>query len=101
MEAASVFAQLNRFPQSSAHQTSICRLPRSFNNEHFKPILVIPRRNNGSSLQRMRRSNPVKQRQCEVCRGSGLVLRADKQYIRCPGCGGWLPWLSWRRFFTG
>ncbi|CAI9088268.1 OLC1v1022554C1 [Oldenlandia corymbosa var. corymbosa] len=147
MEAASVFAQLNRFPQSSGHQTSICRLPRSFNNEHFKPIFVIPRRNNGISLQRMRRSNPVcsavtefsgfpsdpgqavitwqivvgslkqlgglklinelfqpalhktfvvagiefskrivKQRQCEVCRGSGLVLRADKQYIRCPGC---------------
>lgn len=43
----------------------------------------------------------VKQRQCGECKGSGLVLRTDQQYIRCPACGGWLPWQSWRRFFTG
>ncbi|KAL3503587.1 hypothetical protein ACH5RR_038036 [Cinchona calisaya] len=43
----------------------------------------------------------VKQRQCGECKGSGLVLRNDQQYIKCPACGGWLPWQSWRRFFTG
>jgi hypothetical protein len=26
------------------------------------------------------------QKRCEVCGGSGLVLR-DKYYFRCPGCG--------------
>ncbi|XP_055801433.1 uncharacterized protein LOC129870631 isoform X2 [Solanum dulcamara] len=42
----------------------------------------------------------VKQRKCEVCRGSGLVLK-NKFFKRCPSCGGFLPWQSWRRFFTG
>ncbi|KAK6149384.1 hypothetical protein DH2020_016909 [Rehmannia glutinosa] len=43
----------------------------------------------------------VAQRKCKVCKGSGLVLRDKKYYFRCPGCGGFLPWQSWRRFFTG
>ncbi|XP_060211366.1 uncharacterized protein LOC132638540 [Lycium barbarum] len=43
----------------------------------------------------------VKQRKCEVCGGSGLVLKNNKFYKRCPSCGGFLPWLSWRRFFMG
>ncbi|XP_074320180.1 uncharacterized protein LOC141656981 [Silene latifolia] len=43
----------------------------------------------------------VAQRRCEVCRGSGLVLRDKKYYFRCPGCGGFLPWQSWKRFFSG
>ncbi|CAN4075441.1 unnamed protein product [Withania somnifera] len=42
----------------------------------------------------------VKQRKCDVCGGSGLVLK-NKFYKRCPSCGGFLPWQSWRRFFTG
>ncbi|XP_030526782.1 uncharacterized protein LOC115738047 [Rhodamnia argentea] len=42
----------------------------------------------------------IAQRKCEVCGGSGLVLR-DKYYFRCPGCGGFLPWQSWKRFFSG
>ncbi|CAI0437421.1 unnamed protein product [Linum tenue] len=47
----------------------------------------------------------IEQRRCEVCGGSGLVLMEDKdnreEYCRCPGCGGFLPWQSWKRFFTG
>ncbi|XP_041996747.1 uncharacterized protein LOC121746863 isoform X2 [Salvia splendens] len=43
----------------------------------------------------------VEQRNCKVCRGSGLVLRDNKYYFRCPACGGFLPWQSWKRFFTG
>ncbi|KAL2944968.1 adenylate kinase [Bienertia sinuspersici] len=43
----------------------------------------------------------VAQRRCEVCGGSGLVLRDKKYYFRCPSCGGFLPWQSWRRFFSG
>ncbi|KAK1305795.1 hypothetical protein QJS10_CPA10g01852 [Acorus calamus] len=42
----------------------------------------------------------VAQRRCEVCGGSGLVQRKEF-YIRCPGCGGFLPWKSWKRFFSG
>ncbi|XP_002274080.2 uncharacterized protein LOC100250451 isoform X1 [Vitis vinifera] len=42
----------------------------------------------------------VAQKRCGVCGGSGLVLR-DKYYFRCPGCGGFLPWQSWKRFFSG
>ncbi|KAJ0980115.1 hypothetical protein J5N97_008370 [Dioscorea zingiberensis] len=42
----------------------------------------------------------VAQRKCGVCGGSGLVQR-DDYYVRCPGCGGFLPWQSWKRFFTG
>ncbi|XP_038691919.1 uncharacterized protein LOC119990145 [Tripterygium wilfordii] len=41
------------------------------------------------------------QRRCEVCGGSGLVLRDKKYYFRCPRCGGFLPWQSWKRFFSG
>ncbi|KAG2600900.1 uncharacterized protein LOC120708135 [Panicum virgatum] len=40
------------------------------------------------------------QKKCEVCGGSGLVMKKD-YYVRCQGCGGFLPWQSWRRFFTG
>ncbi|CAO2835710.1 unnamed protein product [Amaranthus hypochondriacus] len=43
----------------------------------------------------------IAQRKCEVCGGSGLVLRDKKYYFRCPSCGGFLPWQSWRRFFSG
>ncbi|KAL1811429.1 hypothetical protein ACET3Z_021494 [Daucus carota] len=42
----------------------------------------------------------VAQKKCEVCQGSGLVLM-KKEYIRCPDCGGFLPWVSWKRFFSG
>nr|DAD23604.1 TPA_asm: hypothetical protein HUJ06_025067 [Nelumbo nucifera] len=41
----------------------------------------------------------VAQRRCQFCGGSGLVLRG-KYYFRCPGCG-FLPWQSWKRFFSG
>mmetsp|Transcript_54859 Transcript_54859/g.174328 ORF Transcript_54859/g.174328 Transcript_54859/m.174328 type:complete len:148 (-) Transcript_54859:808-1251(-) len=38
------------------------------------------------------------QRQCEVCRGSGLVQKG--RFLRkCPACGGFLPWQSWGKFF--
>ncbi|KAK7276919.1 hypothetical protein RIF29_18068 [Crotalaria pallida] len=43
----------------------------------------------------------IAQRRCEVCGGSGLVLMEEKEYVRCPGCGGFLPWQSWKRFFSG
>ncbi|GKA45107.1 hypothetical protein Tco_0737903 [Tanacetum coccineum] len=42
----------------------------------------------------------VAQKKCTECRGSGLVL-IEKEYIRCPNCGGFLPWQSWQRFFSG
>ncbi|XP_006452521.2 uncharacterized protein LOC18055284 [Citrus clementina] len=42
----------------------------------------------------------IAQRRCEVCGGAGLVLR-EKDYFKCPECGGFLPWQSWKRFFTG
>ncbi|RZC65835.1 hypothetical protein C5167_009521 [Papaver somniferum] len=42
----------------------------------------------------------VEQKRCTVCRGSGLVRR-EKYYFRCPRCGGFLPWQSWKRFFSG
>ncbi|PXF44015.1 hypothetical protein BWQ96_06248 [Gracilariopsis chorda] len=41
-----------------------------------------------------------RQRTCEKCRGSGLV-KMGSLLKRCPKCGGFLPWQSWRRFFTG
>lgn len=40
------------------------------------------------------------QKKCKVCGGSGLVKR-DEYYFRCYSCGGFLPWQSWRRFFSG
>ncbi|KAL8209788.1 hypothetical protein R6Q57_006520 [Mikania cordata] len=42
----------------------------------------------------------VAQKKCIECGGSGLVL-IEKEYIRCPNCGGFLPWQSWKRFFSG
>ncbi|MED6149728.1 hypothetical protein PIB30_065344 [Stylosanthes scabra] len=42
----------------------------------------------------------IAQRKCEECGGSGLVFR-EKKYFRCPECGGFLPWQSWKRFFSG
>ncbi|KAH9575965.1 hypothetical protein CY35_01G138400 [Sphagnum magellanicum] len=42
----------------------------------------------------------IAQRRCNVCGGSGLVQRGE-YYFRCGGCGGFLPWQSWRRFFSG
>ncbi|GAV86843.1 hypothetical protein CFOL_v3_30269, partial [Cephalotus follicularis] len=42
----------------------------------------------------------IAQRRCEVCNGSGLILIED-EYVKCPGCGGFLPWQSWKRFFSG
>ncbi|CAO2182819.1 unnamed protein product, partial [Urochloa humidicola] len=42
----------------------------------------------------------VAQKKCQICGGSGLVMKND-YYVRCQGCGGFLPWQSWRRFFRG
>ncbi|CAB4308338.1 unnamed protein product [Prunus armeniaca] len=42
----------------------------------------------------------IAQKRCEVCGGSGLVL-TKQDYVKCPGCGGFLPWQSWKRFFSG
>ncbi|KAJ3698756.1 hypothetical protein LUZ61_002461 [Rhynchospora tenuis] len=42
----------------------------------------------------------IAQKKCEVCGGSGLVIK-NKIYVRCQGCGGFLPWQSWKRFFSG
>ncbi|KAK7371946.1 hypothetical protein VNO80_05313 [Phaseolus coccineus] len=46
------------------------------------------------------RKRIIAQKRCEECGGSGLVLR-EKEYFRCPECGGFLPWQSWKRFFSG
>ncbi|BBN02897.1 hypothetical protein MPTK1_2g19070 [Marchantia polymorpha subsp. ruderalis] len=42
----------------------------------------------------------MEQKRCQVCGGSGLVKRVGI-LVRCNGCGGFLPWQSWRRFFSG
>ncbi|KAG8055322.1 hypothetical protein GUJ93_ZPchr0001g29866 [Zizania palustris] len=42
----------------------------------------------------------IAQKRCEICGGSGLVMKKD-YYVRCQGCGGFLPWQSWKRFFRG
>ncbi|EMS45393.1 hypothetical protein TRIUR3_26431 [Triticum urartu] len=42
----------------------------------------------------------IEQKKCEICGGSGLVMK-ENLYVRCQGCGGFLPWQSWRRFFKG
>lgn len=42
----------------------------------------------------------AQQRRCKVCAGSGLVKRGEYLF-RCSGCGGFLPWQSWNRFFSG
>ena len=44
------------------------------------------------------------QRQCLVCKGSGLsdTTKSGQKLSRlrkCYNCGGFLPWLGWRRFF--
>ena len=44
------------------------------------------------------------QQRCLVCQGSGLVFvtKSGAQLRRarkCNNCGGFLPWLGWRRFF--
>lgn len=39
------------------------------------------------------------QRQCELCKGSGLIQKG--RYMRkCTSCGGFLPWQSWGQFLT-
>mmetsp|Transcript_3948 Transcript_3948/g.4448 ORF Transcript_3948/g.4448 Transcript_3948/m.4448 type:complete len:288 (+) Transcript_3948:167-1030(+) len=39
------------------------------------------------------------QRQCELCKGSGLIVRGKKgRKYKCTACGGFLPWESWERF---
>lgn len=41
----------------------------------------------------------VIQRQCELCKGSGLIQKG--RYMRkCTSCGGFLPWQSWGQFLT-
>nr|GEY62497.1 hypothetical protein CTI12_AA327260 [Tanacetum cinerariifolium] len=32
---------------------------------------------------------------------TGRLVLIEKEYIRCPNCGGFLPWQSWQRFFSG
>lgn len=44
------------------------------------------------------------QQQCLVCQGSGLVYITKSgnpltRARKCFNCGGFLPWLGWRRFF--
>ena len=44
------------------------------------------------------------QQECAVCKGSGLVYatKSGNQLTRprkCWNCGGFLPWLGWKRFF--
>ena len=39
------------------------------------------------------------QRQCELCKGSGLIQRG-KYKRKCTSCGGFLPWESWELFLT-
>ncbi|GFR42086.1 hypothetical protein Agub_g2928 [Astrephomene gubernaculifera] len=44
------------------------------------------------------------QRRCEVCGGRGLVASSgagsDKYLRKCPQCGGFFPWISWKLFLT-
>ncbi|KAK4533545.1 hypothetical protein CCYA_CCYA17G4427 [Cyanidiococcus yangmingshanensis] len=42
-----------------------------------------------------------RQRSCPRCKGSGLVATGTKVMVRCPECGGFLPWQHWWRFFSG
>lgn len=39
------------------------------------------------------------QRRCEVCGGSGLVQKG-KYPKKCPQCGGFFPWISWKMFLS-
>mmetsp|Transcript_18602 Transcript_18602/g.52294 ORF Transcript_18602/g.52294 Transcript_18602/m.52294 type:complete len:290 (+) Transcript_18602:991-1860(+) len=43
------------------------------------------------------------QRRCALCSGRGLVPsnRTGTKYLRkCPECGGFFPWISWKMFLT-
>ncbi|KAG2454770.1 hypothetical protein HYH02_000605 [Chlamydomonas schloesseri] len=44
------------------------------------------------------------QLRCEVCGGRGLVPSAgagkDKYLRKCPQCGGFFPWISWKMFLS-
>ncbi len=42
------------------------------------------------------------QRMCNVCGGNGLVPSSrNERYMRkCPQCGGFFPWVSWKLFLT-
>ena len=46
------------------------------------------------------------QRRCQECKGCGLVPRpardgsGEMQLRKCPECGGFFPWQSWRQFFS-
>ena len=39
------------------------------------------------------------QRQCELCKGSGLIQKG-KYMRKCSSCGGFLPWQSWQQFLS-
>jgi DnaJ-class molecular chaperone len=39
------------------------------------------------------------QRRCEVCEGSGLVMRGSYPK-KCTACGGFFPWISWQMFLS-
>lgn len=41
----------------------------------------------------------VIQRRCKVCGGTGLVQRGRFQR-KCPQCGGFFPWRSWKDFLS-
>jgi len=46
------------------------------------------------------------QQRCKVCGGSGLCKSTKtgatlSKLRKCYNCGGFLPWLGWRRFFLG
>ena len=41
------------------------------------------------------------QKRCARCAGAGLVVLGDDgRKVKCPACGGFLPWESWERFLT-
>ena len=56
----------------------------------IEKITEMPRNSPRGSFTEKKMENcnvQVKQRQCGECKGSGLVLRTDQQYVRCPACG--------------
>eukprot|EP00798_Chlamydomonas_sp_ICE-L_P023150 gene23150-30355_t len=45
----------------------------------------------------------VIQQRCQQCSGTGLVASAregTKYKRKCPQCGGFFPWVSWKQFFA-
>lgn len=40
------------------------------------------------------------QRRCPECKGIGLVEARNGRLRKCKECGGFLPWLGWKQFFT-